>query len=924
MRFTELTLRGVGSTGSVYRAWDPLLERWVALKIVQNVDTTTSLRILREARAQAQLEHPNICRVYEVLRDADRAVIAMQFVEGKPVDEMARELEPEDLLRTFVKVADALDYAHRHGLVHGDVKPGNILVERRNGYPHPIVVDFGLARRRQENVSSRDSAVRGTPAFMAPEQVIGERRSTISAATDVYGLTATLYDAVVGRPPHVGRNVAETLVSVVRDQPQSPRELKPEIGRDLEAILLKGLAFEPGERYARAGDLAEDLRRLLEGQPIAARPAGVVSVLRGSLKRSPARWLEALLVLAVIFAGVQLWRQRRIERERVQLAQAFGRQVEDAASRLRHAALLPVHDVSAERASAERQIASVSQQMQRLGPAAEGPGRYALGLAYLALGREEAARDQLLKAWELGERTPEVAAGLGRAFGSLYQSVLLDLQRPGGPAEASSVEQARAELLEPALRFLRQAVAQNPEAPYIAALLAFYEERWPEAIGAARRAQASEATYREAVYLEAEAVASRAESLALAGDLVSAREGFDRARQLYSDLAARVPSDAGLWTAACLLESRQANRLSEGAAPDDSWLERAVELCRNALAVDPSFADAWIVQARLHWVHGQLLQRRGASPLAAIEAGLASAARGADLEPQAASAHAIASGLHRLRASWQSAHGEDASRALEGAVTSARRAIALQPGLAAAYNNLGNALYLLALDLDDAQRSESALTSAVEAFERCISLGPKLAACHVNLGNCWKARADRAAAAGTDPALHLHRATLAYEAALPLNPNFAPLQNNLGNVHLTLAESQMKRDEDPIASLDRAKAYYRRALELRERYAIAALNLGITERMRAEWNRRRQRPTQPALDAARAALADAEAWNPEDADTPLERARVELVAIRAGAGSSEAPRRAALAALARAARIQPNAPALAELRRELGDRGAGR
>lgn len=916
MRFTELTLRGVGSTGSVYRAWDPLLERWVALKIVHGVDTKTSLRILREARAQAQLEHPNICRVYEVLRDGERAVIAMQFVEGRPIDEVTHELVGDDLLRTFAKIADALAAAHRHGLVHGDVKPGNILVERRNGYPHPIVVDFGLARRRQEDASARESAVRGTPAFMAPEQIISERRDTIGPATDVYGLTATLYEAVVGEPPHVGRNVAETLVRVVRDRPRSPRDVRPEISRDLEAVLLKGLAFEPADRYTTASDLATDLKRIVEGQPVAARPAGPWKRLLASVRRHPNRWLVGALIALATAAGLQIWLQRERGTARVALAQRFGRQVEDAASRLRYAALLPLHDVSTERAATEREITSVAEQMRGLGQVAEAPGSYALGMAFLALGREETAREHLLRAWTLGERTPEVASGLGRAFGALYESALLDLQRPGSAADPTGIEQARAELLEPARKFLREASAGSSD-PYLDALLAFYEERWEDAGRQARAAQGREATHREAVQLEAEAVAAQADVAALSGDVASAREGFERARRLYAELLARVPSDAGLWTAACLLESRRANRVAEAGIPEPEWLEQAMALCRNALRVDPAFPDAWIVQARAHWVDGQLRQRRGDSPLPAVEAGLASAARGAELEPRATSAHSIASGLYRLRATWQSAHGEDARPALLGAVTEARRAIQLQPGLAAPYNNLGTALYFLALEVAEPVESRQHLDAAIRAFERCAELAPRLAACHVNLGNSWKELAEREITKGGDPALLLHKAILAFEAALPLNPTYAPLQNNLGNVHLTLAQQQMKRGDDPTAALDRAEGHYRKALDLRERYALAALNVGIAERMRAEAQLAAGRPVEAAIDAARKALELAEQWNAEDADAPLERTRVELIALKGKFGNGAETRRRAEAALARAERIQPNSPALAELRREL-------
>ena len=243
--------------------------------------------------------------------------------------------------------------------------------------------------------------------------------------------------------------------------------------------------------------------------------------------------------------------------------------------------------MSAPRAAPERASRGGGAQMRRLGPVATAPGSYALGMAYLALGREETAREHLLAAWSLGEQTPAVAAGLGRAFGALYESALLDLQRPGGAADPTGVEQARAELLQPALKFLRQANAHSKD-PYLDALLAFYEQRWGDAIRLARVAQGREATHREAVQLEAEAAAAQADVAALSGDIATARAGFELGRDLYSGLLARVPSDAGLCTGGCLLGPRRARRIAGAAIPDPEWLSQGTAVSVHARASGPA------------------------------------------------------------------------------------------------------------------------------------------------------------------------------------------------------------------------------------------------------------------------------------------------------------------------------------------------
>jgi tetratricopeptide (TPR) repeat protein len=312
----------------------------------------------------------------------------------------------------------------------------------------------------------------------------------------------------------------------------------------------------------------------------------------------------------------------------------------------------------------------------------------------------------------------------------------------------------------------------------------------------------------------------------------------------------------------------------------------------------------------VHWVEGQLQERRGESPLPSVRAGLASLDRASASFPAAEvspSLPTIASALHRLQASWESGHGIDPRAALGRSVEAARRAIALQAGRGSAHNNLGSALYVLALHTERQPESAEHLDAATSAFTRCVELNPNLPACRINLGNCWKERAEREQTAGADPTIYLHRAILAYEGALPLSPKLGALQNNLGNVHLTLAERELDAGKDPTASLDRARTYYLKAMELRQRYSIAALNLGATERFRLRYLLAHGRDGKGALAEARRALSLAGEYNPEDVDVPLEQARVELL-TRDRARFDRA--------LRQAAQINAAAPEIGELREE--------
>ena len=267
-------LLGRGGMGIVYKARHMRLNRPVALKMLiagAYAGPHERARFQREAEAVAGLRHANIVQVYDVGDHEGCPYFTMELLEGGSLAQtLAGTPQPaRQAAALLATLAEAVQVAHRGGIVHRDLKPANILLTPDGT---PKIADFGLARHFDEGPALTLSGTRlGTPSYMAPEQVIG-KAGTIGPAADIYALGVLLYEVLTGRPPFRGETAAETERQVIHDEPVSPSRLNPKVPRDLETICLKCLSKEPARRYASAGDLAEDLRRFLDGRPIVARP----------------------------------------------------------------------------------------------------------------------------------------------------------------------------------------------------------------------------------------------------------------------------------------------------------------------------------------------------------------------------------------------------------------------------------------------------------------------------------------------------------------------------------------------------------------------------------------------------------------------------------------------------------------------------
>jgi serine/threonine-protein kinase len=666
---------GRGGMGVVYEAEDVALRRRVALKrlnLVPGAGPGLAEVVLREARAAARLDHPNIAAVYDVHPDA----LVMQLVEGRPLSELA-DVPVRTLVAWTRDAARAVHHAHAHGIVHRDLKPHNLLIAGER----VVVTDFGLAKELAVDTSlSLSGSVLGTPAYMPPEQAGGRARE-VDARADVYALGATLYDRLAGRPPFASKDLVALLRAVVEDEPVPLRALAPAVPRDLACVVHTCLEKDKARRYASADALADDLERWLAGAPVHARPPSLAYRLEKTLRRHR-RLAAGAVLLALVALGAVAWnaseRARHaateetlalVERVNVVLenAQAMGvgegRQsalelleggIADCRAFLaRH----PSHQIEAKlgrllsEAGRTDEALAAFERALALRPG-DAPARLERGLLRSKLHRERSARapdDAELAALHAGAR-----ADLEVVLAPAPELRVIDIER--GKGELARLEGRLADATRHYANVER--LAPHLEVPPARAALALArgdpDEAFRQAMSAVDLARgfapAYVATGATATPEEAAARAIRQLERAAAG--LEATLEIEGLAGRFTDWAARLAertSTAAAYAHRATGELRRAaraedeGRRSEGLAA----LARASEDLGYALTIEPALAPAYADRA---WVALARAERLGAAQRegearAALEQARADLARATELGLEVKRAEQLAAAL---------------------------------------------------------------------------------------------------------------------------------------------------------------------------------------------------------------------------------------------------------------------------------------
>jgi tetratricopeptide (TPR) repeat protein/predicted Ser/Thr protein kinase len=729
-RYTLLHLLGRGGMGEVWKAIDPALGRPVAIKLLLQQEPEDLKRFEREAALAARLAHPNIGAIFEFGLAGSTPYIAMQFIDGAPLDrESPSAREAAGIIRDAARAVQA---AHSQGVIHRDLKPSNLILDRSR---RVYVMDFGLAKPVKAEASLTQSGMMvGTPSFMPPEQA---QALPVDARSDVYSLGATLYALVTGRPPFVGDNLFELLGDVCTRDPVAPSRLNRSLDRDLETIILKALEKEPARRYESASALADDLENWLAGDAISARPPSTFYRLSRRIRKHPLPFaLGALLLVATAALPAALLLQRsRTERASRAAAAAHLDQADALAAEGTVPRLIAADEHL--RAAGETGASRRLELNRRLGRLALDRGDY--GVARMAFAVCRSLGDPTDFEKLVSDREYEVLRRRGERIDAALDDIGRGLGREGRPRDAHLLEDYVLEIIQYADLQTVDKLAEALRPMETAARAGGPSSAWKQSdrdimtfafrvLGRINLDGAVEPLSRMmSVLWDDELAAECGEALcntrraAAAPALQAAKDRFGLSGAAWSRIARLLPR---IPTApASAAQSDYDGLIRQGHAEMDRDDDpRAVETFARAVALDPSRALGWCCRGTAKFGTGDL------------DGSIADLTKAIELDPS------------HSRSWHYRARSRDARGDVDGAIQDYTRAIELE-GEPDAWVGRG----VIRARRKEWEAARADFTAAIDADPRLAVAWSNRGVVHMNLGRHPEAVEDLTAALRLDP-----------------------------------------------------------------------------------------------------------------------------------------------------------------------------
>ena len=904
--FEIVNLIGEGGMGRVYCAKQSSpIARTVALKIIKPgyVSKEVLGRFQQECRAIALMNHPNIARILEAGSTTDgRPYFAMEYVDGAPLDQAVESLNLRRKLSLFLQICRGVGYAHRQGIIHRDLNPGNILVGTEDP-PQAKIIDFGIAKayRRplfEDALKTRAGELVGTPATMSPEQVAGD--PSIDTRTDIYGLGVILYSLLCNRLPFDPEHPVHTLLNQINlGQWQMPSSRLQDLGKlqqarqvsgDLDWITAKAMALAPENRYQTVDQLAADVNRYLTYRPVVAAPPRLSYRIRKFVHRYRRQLSIAVVVGLALLTGstmaVNGYLDQVQAKQRLSNYRLLAREVEQLDSLMTTSYLLPRHPLEKKQSLVRERIAAWMTQLEEK-PEDAATMHYALGRAHLSLGETAAAIEHLQQAQDMGFQDGMLAYSLGKAYGQRYVEKRRELEILPLTRRQNLAEQLRVELLTKALAYLNQVDGSfTPSNVYLKALRLFYRGQREESLALITSFLSDLPVDYEGRLLEGNINLELAQNATDRGDQTQAETHLEAALRSFSiaTLIARSNPRGYLGQAESLARLIVVDRSGRRETIDHDQ-EKALREISHAREIMPWNGRTWYLEALVNMRYGRHQARTGEDPADALERALHAAETFSAIDPGHYLIHHIRGAAHMYQAIYANRRGKDTKPGIEGAIASFHDAIRVAPEYAPSYQALAEVLVFRShIQRQTGQDPSASIEKALSALNQAAEKDPAMAELWDTLGTTYHQLARHLDNKGGDPFPVFAQAVEAGQRALSLKKD--PIFHyNKGLFHLGHAFAALKRQQPWETALLASIEDLSQAVTLSPKYGKAHGQLGLAWMTYAQEKIRAGEDPGEAIEAGSAAYQQAVALNPKDALAYINSARFHMLLGR----NAEAP-----------------------------------
>ncbi|MEJ5166736.1 MAG: protein kinase [Thermoanaerobaculia bacterium] len=799
-KYEILSLLGEGGLSFVYKAFDPVLQRYVAIKVLKVRDEQLIKRFFREAKVQSSLEGDYICKIYEFGEVDNIPYIVMQFINGISLKDAIKDLNLEKKLIIFKKICEALQEAHQKGFIHRDIKPSNILIEfKEDGDVKPYIIDFGLVKEEEKRDFSFTGMVFGTVGFMAPEQLKGKPEE-IDRRTDIYGIGVTLYFSLTGKKPFEVEEIEE-FEKAIKEEPVPLRKIKKDIPKDLEAIVMKCLRFEKEKRYQNVRELKEDIDNFLKGEPVKAKTLGIFYGISKKIRKNKTLFYFSLvfLILISLFLIFSI-NIKNFERKQRILAIEFSQQVKNLEDMLWYIYSSKVHNLKPEMDFIKERFKQIEKNFKSYGKVGYGPAHYAMGKAYLILGDFKKARENFdLSSKKYNFKASDIPYFLSLSSIMLYfeerEKILRIEDRDLKERMLLKLDDEYFSGIEKNLSELKNNEREGVE--FLEALIYFYSKNYDLSLKKIGKLKEKYPYLLESLKLEGKIYKTLGDVFSIKGLKEEAIKNYLKAEEIFKEIQEKRESDPEIYK---LLSSLWFSQMDlriyqSGTSPED--LFQKVNLnCEKLLNLNIDLEEPYKILAYSNLKMGSFYLYEGKEPLKFFENALLNSSKALELKNDDYRAHWLSgSSLHSIGA-YKRSIGENPTVEFERSIQSFKKAISLNPydtnlhnEIALAFWNLGAFKSEMGLDPRDSLREGLLYIEKAKKMEK--ESGPL----YNTAGNLYLEYAYFESSNKGNSEVFLNRAIENYKEAIKLNPNFAISYNNLGECYLVKFENQGEEED---------------------------------------------------------------------------------------------------------------------------------